>query len=351
MYFALTEDLLALQECARTFLVKSHPLDANATIADQQPGWEPALWTQLADLGLIDRELDLLEHMVIVEETAAVLLPAPVFSSFALARQALIEAAKDSGALGDLDRCTLAWIEPGGPQNIGAGRQLSTTVDAAGMVHGRKVLVPEAPWVDSAVVLADGSNGPTLVSVKLSDTAIREAATEDTSRRVADIEFDGAPSIPLVASESVPRVLCDTRRRALTLSAAEALGVGRSALEFAITHARERTQFGKPIGAYQAISHRLADAYTQLELARSLTYWAAAAVSGDDADADAACAAAKSTATAAAVGVCEAAIQVFGAVGMTWEHPIHRLYKRALWLEAFAANHRQLHADIAENIL
>src|SRR5205814_7579032 len=97
-----------------------------------------------------------------------------------------------------------------------------------------------------------------------------------------------------------------------------------------VEHASTRTQFGKPIGTYQAVSHQLADTYADVELARSLTYWAAWCVAENDQQAPVAAAAAKSFAAEAAVAACERSIQVHGGVGFTWEHPLHRFYKRAL---------------------
>ena len=137
----------------------------------------------------------------------------------------------------------------------------------------------------------------------------------------------------------------------LAALAIEACGVARRALEYGIEHASTREQFGKKIGSYQAVSHPLADAYTQLELARSLSLWAAWCVAEGDEQAAVAAAAAKSFAAEAAVGVCETAIQVHGGIGFTWEHVLHRLYKRALWIESFGASSSQLRAEVAASLL
>lgn len=110
--------------------------------------------------------------------------------------------------------------------------------------------------------------------------------------------------------------------------------MGQAALEMGIEHARTRVQFGKAIGAYQAVSHQLAEAFLEVETARSLAYWAAWAVGEDRPEAPAAAAAAKARAAEAAVGACERAIQVSGGLGFTWEHPLHRWYKRALGISA-----------------
>jgi alkylation response protein AidB-like acyl-CoA dehydrogenase len=134
-------------------------------------------------------------------------------------------------------------------------------------------------------------------------------------------------------------------------AAAEALGVAQRALDLGVDHATTRLQFGKPIGAYQAVSHPLAQTYTDVELTRSLVYWAAWCVAEEDERAPVAAAAAKAFATEAAVAACERSIQVHGGVGFTWEHPLHRFYKRALWLEGFGLRPAELRLEVAEALL
>jgi alkylation response protein AidB-like acyl-CoA dehydrogenase len=132
---------------------------------------------------------------------------------------------------------------------------------------------------------------------------------------------------------------------------AEALGVAQRALDLGVEHAKTRTQFGKPIGTYQAVSHPLAQTYTDVELSRSLVYWAAWCVAEEDERAPVAAAAAKAFATEAAVAACERSIQVHGGIGFTWEHPLHRFYKRALWIEGFGVRPAQLRAEVADALL
>ena len=157
-------------------------------------------------------------------------------------------------------------------------------------------------------------------------------------------------------------------------AAAEALGVAQRALDLGIEHAKTRTQFGKPIGTYQAVSHPLAQTYTDVELARSLVYWAAWCVAEDDEGGSAggkaagarpedraafsgagraplAAAAAKAFSTEAAVLACERSIQAHAGIGFTWEHPLHRFYKRAQWLEGFGARPPELRLEIASALL
>jgi alkylation response protein AidB-like acyl-CoA dehydrogenase len=143
----------------------------------------------------------------------------------------------------------------------------------------------------------------------------------------------------------------DVRRRLLAAFALEAVGIGSKVTEMALGYAGEREQFGKKIGSYQAISHSLVDAYVAVELARSLAYWAAWSVAENDEQVDMAVAAAKSQATEAAVLACEKSIQVHGGIGFTWESPLHRYYKRALYLEGALGYGREHRAGIAESLL
>jgi len=143
----------------------------------------------------------------------------------------------------------------------------------------------------------------------------------------------------------------DVRRRLLAALALTAVGIGSKVTGMAIEYAGGREQFGRKIGSYQAISHSLVDAYVAVELARSLAYWAAWAVAEGDDQVDLAVAAAKSQAAEAAVLACEKSIQAHGGIGFTWEHPLHRYYKRALWLEGALGYGREHRAEIAGTLL
>jgi alkylation response protein AidB-like acyl-CoA dehydrogenase len=140
----------------------------------------------------------------------------------------------------------------------------------------------------------------------------------------------------------------DEQLAALSL---EAVGIAQKALELAVEHARTREQFGRKIGVYQAVSHRLADTYVETELARSLAYWAAWCIAEDDEQAPVAVAAAKAYCADVAVAACERSIQVHGGMGFTWEHVLHRYYKRALWIQAFGGYARVHRARVASHLL
>ena len=129
------------------------------------------------------------------------------------------------------------------------------------------------------------------------------------------------------------------------------MGVADRALDLAVDHAKTRLQFERPIGVFQGVSHKLADGYVEEENARSLAYFAGWAVANEADEASQVAAAAKGYAAEAAVDICEKAIQAHGGIGFTWEHPLHRFYKRAQWIEAFEGFGREHRAAVADAVL
>ena len=141
------------------------------------------------------------------------------------------------------------------------------------------------------------------------------------------------------------------RLRLLAAVALEAVGVAQKALELGVEYVSQREQFGKRIGTYQAVSHPLADTYVETELARSLAYWAAWCVAEEDERAAVAVASAKSFCAETAVAACERSIQMHGGIGFTWEHVLHRYYKRAQWIDAFGGHAAVQRQVVAAHLL
>jgi len=184
-------------------------------------------------------------------------------------------------------------------------------------------------------------------SIRELDGFEREVLSTNDETRPLGVVVGGEAGRLLASSDVLPRL----RARSFTALALEACGVGARALELAIEYVKEREQFGKPIGIYQAVSHPLATTYMELELARSLALWAAWCIAEDDPQARIAAAAAKALCAEAAVAACERSIQVHGGVGFTWEHILHRLYKRALWIQSWEASGAQLRSEVATHLL
>ncbi len=310
MHFAFTPDQETLRAEARRYLEERFPAERVAELADSAEGWDPASWAELAELGWLGVSvgedeggagLGFLEEAVLFEELGRALYPGPYFSTIALALPALPPEERARVAAGEA-----RW---------------SAEVDG---------VVPDLALVER-VVTPEGA----------ADAEGETLETMDSTRRLGRL----APGSrdPLPGTIDPPRF-----RTALAL---EAVGIAQRALEYGIEHAKERQQFGKPIGVYQAVSHSLVDSFMAAELARSLAYWAAWCVAEGDPEQAVAAAAAKSYASEAAVSACERSIQILGGVGFTWEHALHRYYKRAQWIQAFGGFPAVQRAEIADRLL
>ena len=320
MDFSLTEEQEMLRSQAREFLGGRFPPERVAELADSAEGWDPASWRELAELGWLGVSvpedaggagLGFLEEAVVFEELGRALYPGPFFSTVALALPALPAELQAEVAAGET-----RW---------------SASLDGS--------LVPDLALVDRVLVVRDGR----LLAVPAEGEPLE---TVDGTRRLGRLQPD-------LDGEELGdgRELDAVRVRALAALAVEAVGIAQRALDLGVEHARGREQFGRPIGVYQAVSHQLADTYAETELARSLAYWAAWCVAEDDEQAPVAAAAAKSFAAEASVRACERAIQILGGIGFTWEHVLHRYYKRAQWIEAFAGFPSAQRADVATALL
>jgi alkylation response protein AidB-like acyl-CoA dehydrogenase len=303
--FAFTTEQQELKSAARTWLSERYPLDRDFDAPQDDR------WAELADLGWLGVSLSedeggaglgFLEEAILLEELGYALYPGPYLATvgFALA------------ALGPEDRAAVA-----------AG-----TTRWSAEVNGL------TPWLGSVdkVVDMDGNAQP---------AQGEELVSVDPSRPLGRLERSNGT--PLPGPRDIPR--------ARAAMAAEAVGIAQRVLELGIEHATTREQFGKPIGVYQAVSHKASNVYVQLQEARSLAYWAAWCVSEDDEMARQACLAAKALAGEAAVFACENAIQGHGGIGFTWEHVLHRYYKRAQWIATFDGPARSQRAEVAAFLL
>ena len=305
MDFALTDEQQELKSAARAWLSERYPLDRDFDAPQDDR------WAELAELGWLGVSLSedeggvglgFVEEALILEELGYALYPGPYLATIGYA---------------------LPWL--GGEQRsdvASGGARWSVEVNG---------LVPYLGSVD--YVVADGGTAYPARGA--------EEASVDPGRPLGRLErTDGTP---LDGARNLPR--------ARTASAAEAVGIAQRVLELAVAYVSARQQFGKPIGVYQAVSHQLSNTYADVELARSLLYWAAWCVAENDEQAAIAAAAAAAFATEAAVTACERSIQVHGGTGFTWEHPLHRFYKRALWLEGFGSRPSALRAEVAEALI
>jgi alkylation response protein AidB-like acyl-CoA dehydrogenase len=359
--FSFSEEQQMLRDEARAFLASKLPAERVVDLADSGAGWDPDVWLKMAELGWIGLSADsaaggagmnFLEEAVLFEELGRALFPGPFFSTVALSLPAL-ERAPDlltrvvKGGI----TSSFAWAEPSAPFTLYESASYGTkATNEGGMwsLSGEKVLVPDAGLVSHFVVAAGTTEGPGLF---VAEAKGEQSSTMDSTRKLGTVRFDGVPASLLAAPNDFGALLERIRLRAHAGLALEAVGVADAVLAMAVDHAKTRTQFGRPIGAYQAVSHRVADSYMDVELARSLGYWAAWCVAESDSQAPAAVAGAKSFAGEAAVRACERSIQVHGGMGFTWEHILHRYYKRAQWIEAFDGFGPAHRSVLAETLL
>jgi alkylation response protein AidB-like acyl-CoA dehydrogenase len=298
MDFALSEIQQELKQQARSWLGEKYPLDRDWDAPQDDR------WSELAELGWLDvaeADLGFVEEALLLEEMGYACYPGP-YLAHVLTLPALPDRDRAAAARGEV-----RWSVEGGG------------------------ITPWLLQVDM-VIDSDGHAQP---------AEGEELPSIDPSRPVGRLRRTNGTPVP--GGRGVDR--------ARTALAAEALGVAQRSLDLGVEHAKTRQQFGKPIGTYQAVSHQLADTYTDVELARSLVYWAAWCIAEEDEQAKVAAAAANAFATEAAVRACERSIQVHGGIGFTWEHPLHRFYKRALWLNQFGTSPTQLRLQIADAIL
>ncbi|MGZ4382263.1 MAG: acyl-CoA dehydrogenase family protein [Gaiellaceae bacterium] len=320
MDFAFTDEQEELRRQACSFLDERYPAERVAELADSDAGWDPGSWAELAELGWLGASvpeyaggggLGFLEEAVLFEELGRALYPGPFFSTVAL-------------ALPELPRELQAEV---------ATRATRWSVSLDGS------LVPDLALVDRVLVARDGR----LMAVPGGGQAL---PTTDATRRYGRLG-DAAGGDEVGDASALERI----RVRAFAALALEAVGIAERARELAVEYAKAREQFGKPIGVYQAISHPLADSYVDTELARSLAYWAAWCVAEADEQAPVAVAAAKAYAAEVAVTVCERSIQVHGGTGFTWEHVLHRYYKRAQWIQSYGGFSASQRAEVAHYLL
>lgn len=325
MDFTLTDDQQLLRDSARTFLVKectselvrSHIDDP--AVADRL--W-PHLseWTALADGPLVDLCLFL-------EEAGAVLLPGPFFVTTALFRPLL----------------RAAGFDPEGRTGTVALAGADGVWDPVAIADDRtRSFVLEADRVDRIAIVTPG---PGLVVTEPLPVRLVESA--DFSRRVFDLEMPlGAQEAEAIDADALVNVV----ERATVALAAELVGTARRILGMTLDYAKERVQFDRPIGSFQAVQHKLADVALEVERATAAVYYAAMAHDAGDPDRRRATHVAKAAAGRAATTAAKDGVQTHGGIGYTWEHDLHLHVRRAYASEALMGTSAWHHDRLAELI-
>lgn len=359
MNFEFDADQFALRDGIRALLDEHWTIPRlRATL--MEPGIDGALWAGLVEAGLFqtlvaeDQDglgLDLLDLALIIEEFGRALVPGLAAST--LLATDLVNRFGQPVLVHDIARnlleegrsISIASQEPSAGYAID---DISTSAVRDGenwRVTGTKTLVPNADFADTLMLTARTGEGETLVLVcdRLSDgISLLPNIIIDPSSKTWDVTFKDVlvPAGNALASGAVDRL-----QNLLAFGhALELVGCASRAMAMAVEYATQRHQFGKPIGSFQAIKHKLSDMFVALETARSAAYYAAWAIVEDGFDPAVAVSRAKVLAGEACRQVCNESHQIHGGIGFTWDYDLHFFIKRGKFLEyagGDAAWHRQ----------
>jgi alkylation response protein AidB-like acyl-CoA dehydrogenase len=328
--FGLSEDQREIQRTARELL--SERARAERVREHAEGGrFDEDLWAQLCELGwpgiaVAERYggqgLGLVELSILCEELGAVVAPVPLLGTVMAA--CVIEAA---GSEGQRER----WL-PGLASGAAVGALGTASGGVAELVIGAEraqvLVLVEGDGARACVLAREEVEVEPLDAIDPTRPAARVRAAEKGGERLGG--GSPAPDVAEPAGVDGAEEVARGIDRASVAVAAELVGVCGRALAMTVAYVKERKQFGVPVGAYQAVSHRCAQMLLDTERARAAVAFAAWAADADPGRLPEGAAMAKATASEAGVGVCESAIQAHGGIGFTWEADVHWLYKRAL---------------------
>jgi alkylation response protein AidB-like acyl-CoA dehydrogenase len=347
MNFDFSEDLNMLRDEARKFLAERCPTKAVRRILEGEAPYDRELWKQVAQMGWPGAAVPEayggagLGHeglCVIAEELGRAIAPIPFASSVYLVTEAILAHGSEDQKRKYLPR--LAAGELIGAFAIAEGADNPRPEAIAARLHGStlsgaKWPVADAGIADLAVVVArDETDRIRMAIVELAGKGVSRGTlkTIDPTRDQARLDFDGAPAELLGDADAGWAAVQALLDRAAVLVAFEQVGGAQACLEMATAYAKDRVAFGRPIGSFQAIKHKLADVYIATELARSNAYYGAWALSTDAPELPLAAAAARVAATEAYHLASKENIQTHGGMGFTWELDCHLFYRRAKML-------------------
>ncbi|MFB7715389.1 acyl-CoA dehydrogenase family protein [Streptomyces sp. NPDC056105] len=295
----------------------------------------PGLWKALAaDLGLAgllvpeDRGgagASAVEAAAVLEELGCAAAPVPFLTSAVVATTLLLDTDSDLLASLAAGERTAALVVPLSVAPHGA--LPAVRADADGRLTGTVTSVAGAVEADVLLVPTSTGDGIAVYAVATADARLASVVSLDMTRQLADVTLDGVLG-KLLLADGEPAV-----RRALAAGAAllasEQVGVAQWCLQTTVDYLKERRQFGRVVGGFQALKHRLADLFADVESAGAAARYAAVTLAAGDPDAEIAATVAQAFCSDLAVKAAEEAIQLHAGIGMTWEHPLHLYLKRA----------------------
>jgi alkylation response protein AidB-like acyl-CoA dehydrogenase len=307
MNFDFTDDQQAIKRTANEFLA-SRSTFAKVREASEGGAYDEGIWKEMIDLGWAGifvpesyggQDLGVVELVILMEELGYAVTPAP-FLSNAAAGLAVLHAGSDEQK-----------------EKLLPGVCSGEATGSVGIVENGSALVPDA---DSAAFIVLVEDGAARV-VEAGSARVEKVDTIDGTRAFGRVSADGGDELAGDVQGALDRIA--------TATAGELTGTAQRAMEMAVEYAKDRKQFDRPIGAYQAVSHRCAQMLLEVEGARAATYYAGWAADHEPETLPVAASMAKAYASDAGWRVTASSLQVHGGIGFTWEHDLHFLLKRA----------------------
>ena len=376
MDFTFSAEQEELRDTARAFLRESSTGDQIRAVMATERGYDTEVWKRIAlDLGwpaiLIPEEYDglgltYIDLVALLEETGRALLCSPFFSSVCLGANALLVAASEEqkaaylpGIAAGETTATLAFTEANGRWDAAAIETVARRDGDDYVLSGVKKFVPDGHFADLLIVAArdegtSGEDGVGLFAVPADAVERRLLATMDQTRKQAEVTLRDVrlPASARLGGEGAEASGWAALEKVLQLAAvavaAEQVGGAQQCLDLSVAYAKERVQFGRPIGSFQAIKHKCADMMVEVESARSASYYAGCMAAENNTQLAEVASLAKAYCSDAFFHCAAESIQIHGGVGFTWEYDVHLYFKRAKSTETFLgspAHHRELVAQ------
>ena len=372
MDMGLSEIQQMLKNSAREFLAQECPLTLVREMEDHPQGFTEELWRQVSSLGWTGIPFpeqyggtggSFLDLAVLVEEMGRALLPAPFFATVVLGGLTVLDAGNDdqkrdilTGVCAGTVRLTLALTEPSATTEAWG---VETTATASGdgySISGTKLFVPDAHAADTIVVAArtspvgdDPEHGITLflVPANASGVTIEQVKTIGDERlcevRLDNVAVAGGSALGVVGGGWT--IIERTLARATAAHCVQMVGGADAVVEMTVEYVKQRTQFGRPVGSFQAVQHHCANMATDVEGARHIAYQAAWAIS-EGSSARREVAMAKAWCSGAYQRVCSLGHQCHGAIGFTMEHNL-QLYTRRAKVQELSYGNIHDHKEVA----
>lgn len=367
MNFAFSEEQEELRNIVRSFLENKSSEETVRELMETEKGFDDAVWSQMAEqMGLqsliIPEEYggsgySYVELCVVLEEMGRRLLAAPYFSTVVLGANTILQSGDDAaksellpGIASGETKATLALTESNGRWDESGIEATATKSGDGYTISGEKMFVLDGHTADLIIVAAKSDAGTSLFTVKSDASGLtREAlSTMDQTRKQAKLTFADTPATLLGTEGKGWDVLSTVLDLTAVALAAEQVGGAQLVLEMAVQYAKDRVQFGRPIGSFQAIKHKCADMLLEVESAKSAAYYAAWCAAEMNDELPSVASLAKAYCSEAYFHAAAENIQIHGGIGFTWEHPAHLYFKRAKSSELLFGDptyHRELLAQ------